>query len=132
MDNPFTSEKISNSFHLVNNTSYSEKNFLILYRLSIYIQNTKVFISYKFIFIYDKMLIPSGGGGGTVNSPRHILIPTYISITPAKPRMGNWDVSTFCDLWGIQNSYTHGFATRGRNFSVPSPPPKGIGPFNLC
>ena len=50
--------------------------------------------------------------------------------TPAKPRVGNWDVP-FVTCGEFKIPTTHGFATRGRNFSVPSPPPKGIGPMCL-
>ena len=36
---------------------------------SLLVHNSKIFVSFKFSLIYDTMLIPLGGGEGTVNSP---------------------------------------------------------------
>ena len=57
------------------------------------------------------MKIPSGGGVGMVNSP----LATHGELKLPFVTRGEFIIPTTC-----------GFATRGRNYTIPTPPPEGI------
>ena len=86
-------------------------------------QGTSQFPTYGLAVVVKKEFLPLEASLRYASRGRNSF-----STTPAKPCVGNWDVP-FVTCGEFKIPTTHGFATRGRNFPVPSPPPKGIGPF---